>query len=59
MNENYMSILKNEVIINLQKHSCNNDCISHISSMFDTVSNQFNSIRSEHRRFNKLEKWAF
>lgn len=56
MNESYMKILKNEVILNLKKCSCVSDSILNISSMFDAVNNQFNNLKSEHKRFNILEE---
>jgi hypothetical protein len=42
MNESYMNILKNEVLVNLKKCNCDSDSISNISSMFDDINNQFN-----------------
>jgi len=55
MNDSYMNILKNEVLVNLEKCNCDNDSISNISSMFDAINNQFSNLKSEHKRLNVLE----
>ncbi|KAF0769830.1 Uncharacterized protein FWK35_00006347 [Aphis craccivora] len=55
MNDSYMNILKNEVLVNLEKYNCDNDSISNISLMFDAINNQYSNLKSEHKRLNVLE----